>query len=66
MYFPYGLWKDAGREARRIPPSNGGGGAIIFTIFLGSLLVYSCFSAGEYGILFGICIIVGMLQSLTK
>ena len=67
MYFPYGVWRDAGREARRMPPSNGNdSGAVLFTLFIGSLLVYSCFSAGGYGILFGICIIVGILQSLNK
>jgi hypothetical protein len=65
MYFPYGAWKDAEREAKRLPPSNNSFG-IIITLLIGGLLVFSCLKVGGLGILFGLAIIIGMIQGLTK
>jgi|LakMenEpi03Aug12_release.lakeMendotaPanAssembly.Ray.scaffolds.fasta_scaffold2436707_2 hypothetical protein len=66
MYFPYGIWKDAEREAKRLPPSQDNGCGLLLTLFFGGIIIYSCFSVGGIGILIGLCIIIGMIQGLNK
>jgi hypothetical protein len=66
MYFPYGAWRDAEREAKRLPPSDNNGCAIIATIFIGGILAFGFFSSGGIGILFGCAVIIGMIQSLKR
>jgi hypothetical protein len=66
MYFPYGIWRDAEREARRIPDNNNNGCGILVAIFIGGLLALSLFKAGGFGILLGLAVIIGIVQGLNK
>ncbi len=66
MYFPYGIWRDAEREAKKLPPSDNKGCAIILTLLIGGFLVFSCFKVGGLGVLFGLAIIVALIQELCK
>jgi hypothetical protein len=66
MYFPYGLWRDAGRDARRLPPSDNNGCGTLVMIVLGFMIVSACFSAGGLGILFGVAVIVGILKGMNE
>jgi len=66
MYFPYGIWRDAERDSKRLPPSQDNGCAIIVTIFIGGLLAFGCFKAGGIGIIFGLAVIIGIIQGLNK
>jgi hypothetical protein len=66
MYFPYGIWRDAERDSKKLPPSDNNGCGVILTIFIGGILAFSCFSAGGLGVLFGLAIIVGILQGMNN
>jgi hypothetical protein len=66
MYFPYGIWRDAERDARRLPDSNNNGCGIIATIFIGGIIAFSLFRVGGWGIIFGLAVIVGMIQGMKK
>jgi len=68
MYFPYGAWRDAELEAKRLSPSddNDKGCAIVATLFIGGLLAFACFTSGGIGIVFGLAVIIGVIKSLNK
>jgi hypothetical protein len=66
MYFPYGIWKDAEREAKRLPPSDNNGCGLIFVLLIGGLVVYSLMSAGGLGILLGLAALIGIFQGLSS
>jgi hypothetical protein len=66
MYFPYGLWKDAGREARRSGNNEPGGCFYIFMIVFGVLVVGSLAAQGGFGIILAIAILLGIIQGINK
>ncbi len=66
MYFPYGIWKDAEREARRLPPSDNNGCGLIIMLYIGSIILVASLKAGGFGILLGLAIVVGMIHGMMK
>ena len=62
----YYCWKDAEKECKNSPPSNGNNGCfIIFCLILIFALLKASFEVGGFGIIIGIAIIIGIMQGLT-
>lgn len=63
----YWCWKDAKREVRNNPDDNSGGGclAVLAVIFIACLLK-ACFQNGGFGIILGICVILGLWSGIVN